>query len=320
MKFRNSPKTDISLCPQDRGNGKRKLPEEKAILTVEASLVLPVFLFAWIAFLYFLQIIYIQEMLGQAMTRVAEESSEYAFVYDRILNDPEQDNGKKEKSQQEEPAAGEEKTDAVNFTKKLMGDIYYQQAVKAYVDTPFLDASCIKGGFQGISFLGSSFMEEEDKICIKVSYGVKLPIPDFLSQNLFFAQKVESRGFVGSKILESDLEGPGTEEKKDGDETTVYITETGFCYHLDGNCSSIRLKIGLAAVSEVENRRNNGGGKYYPCERCGDLKTEGSVYIAKEGDRYHSAMSCPGLKRTVTEVKRSEAEKMGKRCCKRCGG
>lgn len=310
--------TDISHCPESKRKWKRKLPLEKAMLTVEASLSLPVFLFALIALLYFLQIIFIQEMLGQAMARVVEESSEYAFVYDRVLNDPEEN--KKGEKLEKKPSDGKEKADAVNLTKKLMGDVYFQQAVKKYVDSEFLDASCINGGFWGISFLGSSFMEEEDKICIKASYGIRLPIPDFLSRKLFFAQKIESRGFVGSQILDDALGESGGEEKEAEDETTVYITETGSCYHMDENCSSIRLKIEPVSALEVEKRRNNGGGKYYLCERCGASKAGGCVYIAKEGDRYHSSLSCPGLKRTVTAVKRSEAEKMGKRCCKRCGG
>ena len=318
MNDRKSRETGISHCLETGRQWKNKLPKEKALLTVEASLSLPIFMFALIALLYFLQIIYIQEMLGQAMTRVAEESSEYAFVYDSVRNGSEENT--KGEGLKKESASEKEKADAVNLTKKLMGDAYFQQAVKTYVDTDFLDASCIDGGFYGISFLGSSFMEEEDRIYINMSYGIRLPVPDFLSQKLFFSQKIESRGFVGSQILDGGLGESSGEEKEAGDETTVYITETGFCYHLDENCSSIRLKIEPVSPSEVENRRNNGGGRYYPCERCGGAKAGECVYIAKEGDRYHSSMSCPGLKRTVTAVKRSEAEKMGKRCCRRCGG
>lgn len=298
-----------------------KKQKEKAVLTVEAALSLPVFLFALIALLYFLQMIYIQEMLGQAMARVAEESSEYAFAYDRVVNGQADASAAEGKTLEEKQASKKKQADLVNLVEKLMGDVYYQQAVEAYVDSSFLNASCIKGGFLGISFLGSSFMEEEDKICIKASYGIELPVPEFLSQWLVLSQCVESRGFVGSQIL--DFSGEETkkgEEKKAEDETIVYITQTGACYHKDENCSSIRLKIEPVAAGEVGNRRNNGGGKYYPCERCGASGTGGTLYIAKEGDRYHSVMSCPGLKRTVEAVKLSEAEKMGKRCCKRCGG
>ena len=285
----------------------------KASLTVEATFALPIFLFAVLAILYFMQILFIQDMLQEAMTRAARESSQYAYVYDVVVNqsgDPDETG-----SAEKEGAVNEESTGLV---EELISDAYYRVITAKYVDKDFLEASCIVGGYEGISFFGSSFLEEEDRISLKASYVVKIPVPEFLSRGMAFRQCVESRGFVGSSQIngKEDQKNEKDEEKED----TVYVTPTGSCYHSRQDCSSIRLKIESVAFSSVGDRRNNGGGKYYPCEKCGSRSHGNNVYITAEGNRYHTSMSCSGIKRNVSGIKKSEAVAQGKRCCKRCGG
>jgi len=65
--------------------------------------------------------------------------------------------------------------------------------------------------------------------------------------------------------------------------------------------------------------RNKGGAKYYPCEYCARGKLGGIVYITSEGNRIHKNKTCPGIKRIVTTMKKTEAEARGLRPCERCG-
>ncbi|MDE6937540.1 MAG: pilus assembly protein, partial [Lachnospiraceae bacterium] len=100
------------------------------------------------------------------------------------------------------------------------------------------------------------------------------------------------------------------------DEETVYITETGLVYHRDYHCTHLELSIRMVSSAELESLRNNSGGRYYPCGQCVRLGKNG-VYITNTGDRYHSSLSCSGLKRTIYAVPVSEA--VGRRACSRCG-
>ena len=87
-------------------------------------------------------------------------------------------------------------------------------------------------------------------------------------------------------------------------------------YHRDYHCTHLELSIHMVLQSEIESLRNEGGGKYHPCQHC--IKgAGGGVYITDTGDRYHSSLSCSGLKRTIYAVPLSEVA--GKGACSRCG-
>ena len=115
-----------------------------------------------------------------------------------------------------------------------------------------------------------------------------------------------------------DLGGGGEAEGQEDKEEVVHITETGTVYHLTLDCSHIRLSISPTSEDAVELLRNEGGAKYYPCERCppGD---GGTLYVTSQGNRYHSDVNCSGLKRTVTSLPLNKAIEQGYRACSRCG-
>lgn len=95
-----------------------------------------------------------------------------------------------------------------------------------------------------------------------------------------------------------------------------YVTENGLVYHKDYHCSYLDLSIRMTHMGTVSDLRNESGGRYYPCEHC--MKgNAGTIYITNFGDRYHSSLSCSGLKRTIYAIPVSEAA--GKGACSKCG-
>ena len=103
------------------------------------------------------------------------------------------------------------------------------------------------------------------------------------------------------------------------DNRIVFVTKTGQVYHTSNICSHIKISVREVDFSSVNHLRNKGGAKYYPCEYCARGKLGGIVYITSEGNRIHKNKTCPGIKRTVTTMKKTEAEARGLRPCERCG-
>lgn len=97
----------------------------------------------------------------------------------------------------------------------------------------------------------------------------------------------------------------------------VYITEDSEVYHLNRDCSHIRLTVIETDASEVNRLRNDNGSRYRPCEICHAKLSDRKLYVTPDGNRYHNCITCSGLKRTVRAVRIEEVG--GRRPCKRCG-
>jgi hypothetical protein len=282
---------------------------KRASLTVEAALVLPLFLFVMIAFIYFIQIMTVQEHIQESITGTGLSLAKLAYVYDDFLDAEEAEN-------YDFSVFGEEyDIDLKELSGIVLGEAVIKTLVKKELDTDQINHSCIKGGFRDISFYYSRILEDEDCIDIVARYYVSIPVWFFGLEDMRMIQRVRVRGWTGHQVPARYTivkEEPGTEE------ATVYITETGTVYHLNKNCS--HLKLSIEEVTGIPDaRRNRSGGKYYPCETCcdGERSETGIYYITDYGDRYHTSRECPGLKRTIREVPLSEVS--GRTPCKRCG-
>jgi hypothetical protein len=73
----------------------------------------------------------------------------------------------------------------------------------------------------------------------------------------------------------------------------------------------------MVPAQEVDNYRSGIGARYYPCETCRPGKS-GTVYITKEGNRYHSDPSCGGIVRNIDTMD-STAAGGHYRPCPKCG-
>lgn len=101
-------------------------------------------------------------------------------------------------------------------------------------------------------------------------------------------------------------------------EEMVLVTASGGVCHLDENCSYLKLSISSVSGSTVSSLRNENGEKYHACEICSrNQQPSGTVYITRDGNRYHNQPDCSGLKRTVRLVCRSDVPEMS--FCSRCG-
>ena len=262
--------------------------QKKASLTVEASLVVPVFIFAVMFFLYFFQFLNVMDAVQNSMTEAGKFISRY------------------------EPVA--EEAELSNVLKTIL----IKQRFHAYLDENSINTKCILGGIYGIVVTMNGETEDSDDIEITAVYSLKFPIPFFGEKISLVTQKVKTRAFVGEDMKKN--RGQRAEENTglEMDDWLVYVTEHGTVYHMNENCTHLKLNISEITSGQIQSARNDNGGKYKACEKCvGKKPAEDSVYIAKDGDRYHNSLSCSGLKRSVNAVYYSEV--IGKRKCSRCG-
>lgn len=167
-----------------------------------------------------------------------------------------------------------------------------------------IEDSYLVGGRAGIGWSGTHL--DGDYVDLKIHYQCRLPVHIFGVGNIPIIQRVRMKKWTG-------YHGQA-EEGESSQEQIVYITPKGTVYHLSEDCTHLRLST---KIMEKEKAVSSG---YTPCHLCGKENGLPSsyYYVTEEGRRYHTRLSCSGLKRTVYVVRISEAG--GRRVCGRCGG
>lgn len=265
--------------------------------TVEASVVMAVFILSVYGFLYLFLVFRMQVVLQEAAEQAAQTAARYAYAKECLM---------------EGTGTEEEWMEAVG--EALQWGIQtglLRQNIIGTVSEEYPGGSCIKGGNGGIRLLESRILEEDGMVDVVMRYDVEIPV-GFPGMTRFqFVQRSRKRGWIGLR----KQAGEAAEEER---EEWAYVTETGSVYHLYEDCTHIKLSIREADYRQVQQYRNESGGTYKPCEKCcGEGSAGGSVYITKDGDRYHSTLGCSGLKRQVMKVPKDEAA-AGMRLCSRC--
>lgn len=259
----------------------------RASMTVEASFVLPFFLFAFLNVISILELYRLQSNMCAAMHMTAKEMAVCAYEY-KVLSDG--DVGKAESLGLSYGYAG-------NRVKQILGK-------------PYLDSSPMKDGASGINWVRSSVLEKDDCIDLIASYMVKPPVAAVGFREFRMYNRVFTRAWTGYDNAAAALNGDTNEE-------IVFITPDGTVYHRSRACSYLKLSIVPVDMEILEHERNEGGAKYYPCEECGG-KGRCRVYVTDYGTRYHSSLQCSKLKRTILAVPISQVGERG--ACSKCGG
>lgn len=160
-----------------------------------------------------------------------------------------------------------------------------------------------------VSALGTRTEPASGKMTAKLSYRIQ---PDFL---VWFHGKITLKHEIYLKAWTGYSKGQDGKYEEDH-QKMYYVTEYESVYHTKSDCTHLKLSIRMVSLETAAGQVNQNYERYTKCERCGANKNvSGNVYITNEGDRYHSSLSCPGLKRTVHTV----TDVQGLDLCSRCG-
>ncbi len=259
----------------------------KGSVSVEASVAIPIFLFAFLEIMSLFQYISVYSGVLQAIKSTGDSLCVYGYMYDLVTDD------------MKEVSIGEKIISSVIFSEGYLdAQIRSQCRKEIYHNT-------IQNGVRGISLLGTYLDRERTELSITARYTME-PICSFTGTDFPVICRYYGKWWTGYLIGEQRE----TEEY-------VYITENGSVYHLSQSCTHLNLSIISVDKSDLGGKRNDSGGKYGACSLCCNIGYMGSTYyITESGDRYHEKLSCSGLKRTVYRVTRLEVEDWA--ICSRC--
>lgn len=149
--------------------------------------------------------------------------------------------------------------------------------------------------------LGNSSIEN-GIVDMVVEYEIKIP---YINKYMSIAQRGRVHEWTGEDISKSIKE--------------VYITKNGDVYHKSKDCSYLIVRIRKAYYSQIDELRNDNGGKYKKCQLCVNKKLNKStgIFIAEDGEKFHVDLKCSGIKRNVMAVDISQIG--NRRQCSRCG-
>lgn len=273
-------------------------------LTVEAAMVLPLFLFFFLNLGCAIEMIRLHGNLELALCDVGNRLAVYGYVRSEEM----QDSGEAEEEAEEETEKEAEWWNGLAGV--AFSYTYIKKEVVDYLGEEYLEESPLAYGAYGLQFLESNVLGTDGFMDLIVTYKVS-PFSDIAG---FWSFRMANRYYAH---LWTGYEIPGSGEGNTGRDV-VYVTENGEVYHEDRNCTHLSLSIRKVSLQDAYDSRNANGEKYSSCRICRKEGQGGEVYIAEDGTAIHYTRDCPGLKRMVYAIFREEAK--GYRPCQRCAG
>ena len=260
------------------------LPCFRGSMTVEAAMVLPLFIF------FVLNLLSVIEMLRfhGNMTWALHETCSHLAVYGSVMDEGDSST----------PEWLDRIGDAALSYIYVRGQLYEQ------LGSDYVENSPVVNGKQGILFSKTN-IGDEGAIDLVTTYRVQMPfsLGGLLDVRLYNSCYV--RCFTGYEIR---TEG-----------SIVYVTESGSVYHTDRDCRYLDVTVRRVSADVIKLLRNSEGKKFKACEKCTD-QVSGTLWVTEVGEKYHGKESCSGLKRSVREMRLGEAEEKGYPLCSRCAG
>jgi len=248
------------------------LKRKSAVVTLELSLALTLFLSVTLALIYPLKLMALQTKLQAAIEQTSDEIAMGAGL----------------------GIYGEN----VGIGDNILNSVYAKERVIALVSKEILDDSFITNGSEGLSFIETVIMADKNDVDIVVRYSVDISMPLLNLKKIMYVQRARKRLWTGKS---------SEDYKNIGDSEIVYVTKYGTVYHDTLACRYLNTKIYDISGTNVEQMRNASGAKYYQCELCKYDSSTNNLFITKYGAKFHQTGYCSSLIVNIHTTKLSES-------------
>ena len=254
----------------------------RASMTVEAAIVLPLFMLASVTLLTPMRMLDCQRKLQTVVESTCEKMSLYAYMMEFKGNsDLKEDN------------------EAEQLFTNIGSGVWLKTKLSEY---------------SGNTHIASVQTPDEDgNMVLEIVYKEKSP---FFSEILpeitldIAACRHSWRGIRGKLRKEPDEYKDEIEEVLP--EEMVYVGKYMGRYHRKRECHYIYNDYQAVSIEEAKNMRNKDGDKYSECATCKKhMLTKGVVYITPVGRHYHVKTDCMAMISYVRKVPLSEVEYLG---------
>lgn len=144
---------------------------DSGYITVEASIVVPLFLIIMMGFALWIQAFMVEAEIQKGVTETGKYMARQIYKYEKL-------------------------GDKAQLLNKFSG-VVIKAKWKDYVNEEFLNQSCLVDGIKGVSFQNSRYDEESDSIKINVKYKIQISLPFIGNYQLSMNAATEQKSFTG---------------------------------------------------------------------------------------------------------------------------
>lgn len=247
-------------------------------MSVEAALLIPLFMFFFLHLSGVIEMLRLHGKVQAALWNVGNRTVIYTETFAEEM--------------------GELSHDAVSY-------LVIRDQMISYLDRKYLEESPLVYGKDGLNYLRSEYLDDQDCVDIVVTYQVEpilslFPIPYRRMYNRYYG-----RAWTGYDV---GLENSAKQY--------VYITEQGEVWHTTPYCSYLYHEILMVKARDIAEQKNARGKKYILCEFCQDEQQGTYVYYTAEGERYHLKRKCTAIYKDIRAI--VWQEDLPYRKCSRC--
>ena len=284
-----------------------------ASLTVEAALVLPLFLFAMYLLILPLRMMDTAREMQQICESVCQDTVQLLYLKSLTKKDGPDAGGDEGtdgsgRSGEVRPADVEETVTDLRLEGALTGNAV-GMAAAAQARAKVKDGYVVH-----LLSLRSSILGDGETVRLTLDYDYRLPFSVFGLGSIHQSVTAVRRAWTGR--TEGGLM-PASGESGTEDSETVYVGKNSTRYHSSPSCHYLSNDLTAVSYESVSGERNSSGSKYHPCSRCAKGVTGGTVYISPSGTSFHTTESCSAITAYGRPVPKSEVAHLGpcSYCC-----
>ncbi len=267
-------------------------------ITLEASLIMPVIMLAFMAILQFMVMLDVQLSVQYSLYQQAMKTAGYSYLADTV------------EYYFFEDLDTEDYSELITIAENGITELVIKQLMVNDLGDDFFDLPWIANGKDGMYVIITPWIEE-GVIDVIIYYEL---MPVF---NVFGLDAIPMTARVRYGKWTGITKAVNTEADNVAESDVVYITKSGTVYHTYRDCTYIRVSLSSSKYSQVDSLRNAAGSKYYKCSTCcNQLTADTTVYVSKYGERYHQCQTCSKIYHNVTAVSMEEIG--GRGLCTKC--